>query len=135
MGKKVKKSRLSRVPAWALSLLTLVVIIAVMIILNDPKSNDFSTIQIIGWIFSILLVTVACFIICRTHPKSVWYTPIICNAVGIIGLIANIFLTIALPNYGTTSSEWIILISSALLSVMGAIVGARIGRRKINQAE
>ena len=84
---------------------------------------------------NLIFVTIACFFICRTHPKSVWYTPLICNTVGIIGLIANLTLTIALLDYGTTSSEWIILVSGFVLSVTGAIVGARIGRRRINQAK
>lgn len=135
MEKNAKKSRLTRIPAWAMSLMILFILIALMIILNDPKSTDLSTIQIIGWIFYLVFVTIACFFICRTHPKSVWYTPLICNTVGIIGLIANLTLTIALTNYDTASSEWIILVSSFVLSVTGAIVGARIGRRRINQAK
>ena len=137
MGKKEKKSRLARVPAWALSIIILFVSVIPLIIVNDPKSTSLDTIQIIGWIFNIFLVTVACFFICKAHPKSVWYTPVICNGVAIIGLIANIFLTIAFTiagrDYGTTSTEWIIIVSSVVLSVIGAIMGAKIGRRRVEQ--
>ena len=138
MEEKVRKSLLARIPSWALSLLTLVVLVVLLILINDPKSTSLSTIQISGWIFYIILVTVACFFICKAHPKSVWYTPVICNAVGILGLFANIFLTIAFTiagkDYGTTSAEWIIIVSSVVLSVIATIVGAKIGQRRIDQA-
>ena len=134
MEEKVKKTGLARFPAWALSLIILVALVILLIILNDPKSTSLSTIQIIGLIFYVILVTVGCFIICRTHPKSVWHTPFICNAVGILGLISNIILTIAMPDYSIPASEWIILVSSFILSVMGAFIGARMGRKKIDQA-
>jgi hypothetical protein len=135
MEENVKKSRLARIPAWALSFITLIASVVLIIILNDPKSTSLDTIQIIGWIFNIFLVTVACFIICRTHPKSVWYTPVICNGVGILGIIATIFLTFAFTiagqDYGTTSTEWIVVVSSVVFSVLAANVGARKGMRRI----
>ena len=133
MRKKVKKSRLAKIPAWVLSLITFVVIILIVIFLEDPQSASFSTTEIIEWIFIIFLTSIACFIICMAHPKSVWYTPLICNAVGIIGLISNLYLTIVLTNYNTTSIEWIILLSSVVFSVIAAILGARIGGHRINQ--
>jgi len=132
MEKKVKKSRLAGIPAWALSLMTLVVVIILLVILEDPKNPGYSTIQIIGYTFCAVLITAACFFICWTHPKSVWYTPVICNAVGIIGLIANIGLTIAVPDYSTPLSDTVLWVSIGVISVTGAIVGAKIGRRKAN---
>ena len=129
MEKKEKKSRLAKIPAWALSLMTLIALFILLSILEDPKSPSLSTIQIIGNIFSVILITAACFIICRTHPKSVWYTPVICNAVGILAIIMYIFTDLS------TLSELIFWGSSIVLSVIGAIIGAIIGRRKINQAK
>jgi len=137
MEKKANKPLLARIPAWVLSLITFFVSIIPLIIVNDPKSTSLDTIQIIGWIFNIFLVTVACFFICKAHPKSVWYTPVICNGVAIIGLIANTSLTIAFTisgqDYKTTSTEWIIIVSSIALSVIAALIGARIGRRKLDK--
>ena len=134
----MKKSHLARIPAWGLSLITFFVSLIPLIIVNDPKSTSLDTIQIIGWVFNIIIVTVACFFICKAHPKSVWYTPVICNGVAMIGLIANIFLTIVMTiagkDFRTTSTEWIIIVSSIVLSVAAAIVGAKIGRRRIDQA-
>jgi len=127
--KKAKKSRLSGIPAWALSILTLVALIIVMSIFHDPFGHGDSTFEIIGYIVWDVLITTACFIICKTHPKSVWYTPVICNAVGIASVIVHIIY----PEYWPPLSEWIFWISSIVLSVSGAIVGAIIGRRKLDK--
>ena len=130
MGKKAKKSHLAGIPAWALSLSTLGVSIIFMIIFNNIIYSlniiDHSLFEIIAAIFICIWIVVAIFIICRTHPKSVWYTPIICNALGIIVAILD-------PNFWTQPIS-ILLGSCFVLSVIGAIVGARIGRRIINQA-
>lgn len=146
MEKKAKKSRLAEIPAWALSILTLVATtICVFIPSNLDISRElagqnsiyfgpFNLVEIVYFIVFLIIVPIACFFICRSHPKSVWYTPLICNAIGIIGLISFTVGTIVAPDYGTTSTEWIIVVSSIAISVIGAIVGAKIGRRKINKA-
>ena len=130
MGKKPKKSRLAESPAWGLSLITLAVSPLIFIALDSIGSlkifSDSSS-EIILFSFYPILIAVACFFICRTHPKSVWYTPVICNAM----IILPVFLD---PNFGTGPGS-IILGSSFVLSVIGAIVGAIIGRRIINQAK
>ena len=126
-----KKSRLSGIPAWALSILTLVALIIVMSIFHDPFGHGDSTFEIIGYIVWDVLITAACFIICKTHPKSVGYTSVICNAVS----IASVIVPIIYPEYWPSLSEWIFWISSIVLSVIGAIAGAKIGRRKINQVK
>jgi len=66
--------------------------------------------------------TICCFFIVRQNPKSIWYVP----------LIINVFMTYA----GSTETDsWnsIIVISLCgawLLSIIGSIIGVRIGRRK-----
>lgn len=134
MEKRNKKSRLAKIPAWALSLMALGALIVLIVFLEDPKSSDLSTIQIIGYTLCVTLITAACFIICRTHPKSVWYTLVICNAVGILGLIANITLTIAISDYDTPSSELIFWGGMFILSAISAIAGSRLGKRKTIQS-
>ncbi len=129
MEKEAKKSRLAGIPAWALSLITLIALIILLVLLEDPKNPDLSTIQIIGYTFCVILVTLACFIICRTHPKSIWYTIVICNLVSIQAIIVYIFTDLA------TLSELIFWVSIFVLSITGAIVGARIGRGINNQAK
>ena len=129
MGKKAKKSRLAVIPPWALSLMTLFTPIVLVFILDDIHLFESSAIEIGFYIVCFIFIIVACFLICRTHPESVWYTPFICNA----GIIIN--LVIIVLNYKARMLP--LLISSIVLivlSVIGALIGARIGR-KINQAE
>ena len=126
MGGKVKKSRLAGIPAWALSLITLVILFILLAFLEDPKTPGFSTIQIIGYTCCVILITGACFFICRTHPKSVWYTPVICNAVTIMAVIVYVFTDLS------NLSELIFWVSFGVLSVTGAIIGAKIGQRRID---
>ena len=126
MGKKAKKSRLAGIPAWALSLMTLFASFLLFgLELPLPESIDSN---IFGLIIYVIFLPAACFIICKTHPKSIWYTPFICNA-----FIIFLLITIL---YSTQELSFLILLSACIvLSVLGAFVGARIGRRLINQAK
>ena len=129
MEKKVNESRLAKIPAWALSLIILVVSLIVVTVLGESITlPDSSPLGIIGSIFYVVLVPVACFIISMIHPKSVRYTPFICNPTALLGTILH-------PFFWTTLPEYLIWASSFVLSVLGAIVGAKIGRHRINQAE
>lgn len=90
-----------------------------------PESIDTN---IFGLIIYVIFLPPACFIICKTHPKSIWYTPFICNAF-------IIFLLISV-SYSNPDLTFLILLSGCIvLSVIGAFVGARIGRRLINQGK
>ena len=130
MEKKVKRSRLAEIPAWALSLMTLFAPIVLGLILQEIHLFDSSAIEIGFFILCFIFIIVACFFICRTHPKSVWYTPFICNAFIIIMLVI-----LALNYEARILPHLISSIGLIVLSVIGAFVGARIGRRKINQGK
>jgi len=124
MIKKTKKSRLAGIPAWALSLMTFFVSVG-LYALPSPEFIDES---LFGLIIYVLLLPTACLIICKTHPKSFWYTPLICNAFIVFLLI--------LVSLGNPDLTLLILLSGCIvLSVIGAIVGARIGRSLINQSK
>lgn len=128
MKKIAEKSRLAKIPAWALSLTIFVLSMISAVVLEHVTIPGNSTLGIVGSIFYVVLIPVACFIICMNHPKSVRYTPFICNPVSLLGTIFG-------PLAWTTLSEYLIWISSLVFSVLGAIVGAKIGRRRIDQAE
>lgn len=128
MEKIAKRSPFAGVPAWALSLMTLFPLFILLVILEDPKNPELSTFQIIGYIFCTIMITLACFFICRIHPKSVWYTPVICNVVAIMAIIVYVFTDLS------TSSEFIGWLSCFVISTTGAIVGSIIGRRKTKPA-
>ena len=124
MNKKTKKSHLAGIPAWALSLITFFVTVGIFA-LPFPEFIDES---LFGLIIYVLLLPTACLIICKTHPKSLWYTPLICNAFIVFLLI--------LVSLGNPDLTLLILLSGCIvLSVIGAIVGARIGRSLINQSK
>lgn len=122
MKKETKKSRLAGIPAWALSLMVFFASIGIFA-LPAPESIDGNIIVLIVYV---IFLPAACFIICKTHPKSIWYTPLICNAF-------IIFLFISLLNSNQDLIFSIFLSGCIALSVIGAIVGTRIGRRLINQ--
>jgi CDP-diglyceride synthetase len=124
MKNKAKKSRLVEISAWALSLMTFLATIGLWVLLDYIPFPGYISTEIGGVIIYVVFLTVACFLICRTHPKSVWYTPLICNAL-------VIFLVIMDPDIWAR----IIMIGMIVLSVAGAIVGARIGRSRINQGK
>jgi hypothetical protein len=122
MEKKVTRSRLAGIPAWALSLMTLFASIGIIIILQTFQLFDYRTIEIVAIFIEAMFIVVACYYICRTHPTSFWYTPVICNAAGIL-------VAIFYPYTNPEASILIFLGSVFVLSVIGSIVGARIGRR------
>ena len=128
MEKKVKESRLAKIPAWALSLIMFGISIIGAFVLEYVTTPDNSTLEIITIVFLVVLIPVACFVISMVHPKSVWYTPFICNPVGLLGTIFH-------PLAWTTLLEYLLWVSSLVLAVLAAIVGAKVGKRRINQAE
>ena len=124
MKKETKKSRLAGIPAWALSLMVFFASVGIFA-LPSPESIDAN---IFGIIIYVIFLPAACFIICKTHPKSIWYSPFICNAFIIFSLIS--------VSYSNPDLTLLIFLSACIvLSVIGAIVGARIGLRLINQGK
>lgn len=142
MEKKGKKSRLAGIPAWALSVLTFVATIAYLLIASDlgmkrelaGQSSIYigpvKLIEITDFIVFFILIPIACFFICKTHPKSLWYTLIISNALGFFLGCLLIYDSIFDPDFWPSLSDLIIWGGNWLLSVTGAIAGATIGRRK-----
>jgi len=128
MGKKAKRSLLSENPAWALALLTFVLANILVFVLNDESEAEipgYSQGEIIKIIFYDLVIAICCFLICRAHPKSVWYTPVISNALAIIAVI----VAIVSPYQLAAGEPWFFSGSSLFMSIIGAILGARVGRQ------
>jgi len=93
----------------------------------------FSTTEIIPMIIYVMVIVGASFFICRTHPKSVWYTPFICNALGMLSGIFGALGASEDPSFRLNSSFWIVVGGCLLLSVIGSVIGARIGSHINNQ--
>ena len=126
--KKSKESRLARTPAWILSLFIGVLSIISAFVFEHVTIPGNSTLGIVGLIFYVVFIPVASFIISKVHPKSVWYTPFICNPVSVLGTIFH-------PLAWTTLSEYLLWVGSLGLTVLASIIGAKTGKRKIIQAE
>ena len=120
---KAKKTLLYNIPSGVLSIITVVISFIFIFAIGYPLAGHYGE-NIGGWITYLsggILISVACFFICRTHPKSVWYTPVICNVMGILAAIIE-------PQFWA-SSMWMPYSIGWLLSVVGALGGARIGHR------
>jgi hypothetical protein len=109
-----RKSILTGVPSWILSLVTVFLTAVLLNIINDIG-------EIPSYIIYSIIIIVACFIICRNDPTSIWYVPIICN-------IFSFFIPV-LDNTFWTTAMGIIIMSGVVLSVIAAILGARMGKR------
>ena len=127
METKEKKSFFSQIPSWGLSLITAFLSLIFLLILSSllssiPKIGENMN-EGIAYISYDIIIAIACFFICRHNPKSIWYVPILCNTMGIISAIVE-------PNFWITSL-WIVMCGGWVLSLIGAISGAMVGRRDI----
>ena len=129
MVKKEKKLRFDWLRALGWSLLAIIISMVFLALLHDDTGNNpKSTLYLFGVSFAfVIILTIACFAICKAYPKSVWYTPFLCNALIVSSILFGI------PIWTWSLMVWIILGIGVVLSVTGAIVGARIGRERILQ--
>ena len=120
-----KQKRLLGLPSWGLSLIIAFVLFVFLLflgyLLRTIFSNNESMGEAIAYIIWAVLITIACFVICRNNPKSVWYVPVFCNIFSIITAIIE-------PNFWITPL-WMLICGGWFLSVVGAIGGAIVGNR------
>ena len=64
-------------------------------------------------------IVAGCFFIGRYNPKSLWYGPILCNAMSIISFITR-------PN---ARAGWMYICGIFIISIIAAISGAKVGKR------
>ena len=127
METKEKRYFFSKIPSWGLSLITafisFILLFFIAALLSSIPKIEKNLSEVIAYIIYGIVVAIACFFICRHNPKSVWYVPILCNILGIISAIIE-------PTFWI-SYLWIIICSGWLLSLIGAISGAMVGRHVI----
>jgi len=127
METKEKRCFLFKIPSWGLSLITafisfILVFFLYALLSSIPKIGK-NLSEVIAYISYGIIVAIACFFICRHNPKSLWYAPILCNTLWIISAIIE-------PTFWITSL-WIFICSAWVLSLIGAISGAMVGRNVI----
>lgn len=125
MKTRAKRSFLYGIPPWGLALLTaflsmLVLFVSAGVISEVFKVGD--SWEFIAYILYHILITVACFFICRKFPGSIWYVPFLCNLILIISAVVE-------PTFWT-SPMWIVICGGWILSVAGAVAGTIIGKRR-----
>ena len=122
-----KKSFLSRIPSWGLSLLTaflsLILLFILAALLDSILKINENMSEWIAYIIYDIIIALACFFICRQNPKSIWYVPLLCNTMGIWAAIVE-------PNFWI-SFLWIVICGGWVLSLIGAISGTMVGQRVI----
>jgi len=125
METKRKMSGLSGVPSWILSILWVIVSTLVLFGLGEGVGNIFKINEDIAgaipYIIFDVLIAVGCFYIIKWNPQSIWYVPLICNAIGIIAAFIE-------PTFWRTEL-WMLYCGGCALSLVASIMGARIGRR------
>jgi hypothetical protein len=125
---EIQEKKLLGLPSWGLALLTALVSIILLILLASLLGSSLPIDKIISegiaYVILGIIIAAACYFICKHDPKSVWYVPIICNAVGIISAIVE-------PNFWITEL-WIFICIGWVLSVVVSILGAIVGRRLVS---
>lgn len=128
---EIKEKKLLGLPSWGLALLTafgsIILLILIASLLGPILPIDKNISEGIAYIFYGIIVAIACFLICKHDPQSVWYVPIIAN-------IPGIFSAIVEPNFWTTEL-WIFICSGWVLSVIAAITGKIAGQRLMLRTE
>ena len=124
MNANKKRSFLSSIPSGGLALLAVVASFIVVFGIGElgegmKIKND--VVEAIPYIIYGLFIAVCCFFIVRQNPKSIWYVPLICNAVGIIAAIIE-------PTFWVTSL-WMLICGGWVLSIIASIIGNRFGKR------
>ena len=131
METKKKKSFLTKTPSSILALLTVIAAVIVLFGLAEGLGSvmkiDDNIGEVLAYIIYDILIAIGCFYIVKTNPKSVWYVPVICNAVGIIAAIVE-------PTFWNTSL-WILICGGWALSIITSIIGAIVGKRKLIKSE
>ena len=105
-----KRSFLFNMPSWLQSILWVFASTVVLFGIGECVGNIFKINENIAgdipYIIFDVLIAIGCFYIVKWNPKSIWYVPIICNAVGIIAAILGVIcLRLGLRAYEKTAEE------------------------------
>jgi len=113
----------AKAPSWIKAVLLLlfsVIILGITDTMWTPRTET----GLISHLINDLIIAFGCFFIVRSNPKSVWYVPIICNA---------LFILSSLEEPGFWKSSMVVPICGGwALSVIVSIIAAQQGKRKQN---
>ncbi|MFZ4572379.1 MAG: hypothetical protein ACOYM0_14715 [Bacteroidales bacterium] len=124
---KTKENRLFLfdLPSWIQSILWVIISTLVLFGLGEGVGNIFKINEDIAgaipYVIFDVLIAIGCFYIVKLNFKSIWYGPLICNAIGIIAALIE-------PTFWKTSL-WMLICSGWVLSIIASLLGAKAGRR------
>lgn len=110
-----------KAPSWLLAVVILI-ISAIVLVITDSMWTSRTETGLLSHLINNLIIAFGCFFIVRANPKSIWYVPIICNALLILSSIAE-------PGFWK-SSMVIPICGGWVLSVITSIIAAQQGKRK-----
>jgi peptidoglycan/LPS O-acetylase OafA/YrhL len=116
-----KKSFLGSIPSWALALIAMFLIFVVLMVIGESVKAENVAEELLLYFIWGIVNAVCCFFIVRQNPKSIWYVPLIINVIFIIPAIVE----------PMKLSDWIGVCGILVLSFIGSIIGARMGRKNI----
>jgi uncharacterized membrane protein len=123
METKQKKSIFTKTPSWVFAIFV-AIIAAIVLIISDSIMTPRSETGLISHLINDLIIAVGCFFIVRENPRSIWYVPLICNAL-------LIFSSIGEPNFWK-SSMIIPIAGGWALSLIVSIIAAKLGQKTQN---
>jgi membrane-associated HD superfamily phosphohydrolase len=107
-------------------LATFILFIAIFLIFAIVEAitvgGGMGRIEVILLIIYYLILIVSCFFIVKNNPQSIWYVPLICNALAIILVFSKDFWK---------DSIWIFLGIGLVISIIASVFGAWMGRKKV----
>jgi len=115
------KPNLWGIPSWGLALIAMFIIFMVLMVIGESIKTETIAAEVLVYIIWGIVNAVCCFFIVRQNPKSIWYVPLIINVIFIIPAIVE---TMKL-------SDWIGVCGILVLSFIGSIIGAGMGRKNI----
>ena len=118
---KGSNSFLATTPSAVLAILILIVA-AIVFSISDSIMTPHTETGLISHIINDLIIATGCFFIVRENPKSIWYVPLICNAL-------LIYSSILEPNFWK-SIMCIPICGGWVLSIIVSIIAVQMGKPK-----
>ena len=117
MDPKRKKSFIAGITSAVLAFLTMILATILVFAIGEGTKHDD-----LAYVVYDLVIVVGCYFIVKQNPGSIWYVLIISNLAGIIPAIIE-------PNFWITTM-WMLVCSGWVLSILAAIAGMLIGKKK-----
>jgi len=117
METRQKKTIFVKAPSWLLAFLTMILSTILLFAIGEGTKLDN-----LAYVVYDLVIVVGCYFIVKQNPPSIWYVLIISNLAGILPAFIE-------RNFWI-SMMWVFVCSGWVLSILAAIVGMLIGKKK-----